>query len=387
MASSSNKDWQPGKKLAGLVRAGLRRIRRQPKRVLLLKTWNDRLGDLVLISGTLRQYRELYADCHLELACPDPFMKLFQHCPHLDAVVPLSSCFQTLRGKNRPSWLNAGRVDRVISLRRTPRAQDYDLLESFRPAWCAGVSGDHLLIEPSAATPREANLDCAVPVPLHTPPTQELEVQASLLRAQGASITSPEEIWPEFWTTPADAVLPEKWLATKSPGPPVVVCAPGASSPIRAWKTERFIEVVSALAPCTVVLMGSSGDSAEAAAIAATSLPGVHFLNLMGQTSILELVETIRRADLVLGMESAVVHIGTALRKPTICLAGGGHWGRFVPWGMKGRTRVLTHQLECFGCGWTCSRPTVECILGIGADEVIRNARELLQQAEKEKQV
>lgn len=45
-----------GSRWLGASRAVLRRFRRDSPRVLLLKTWNDRLGDLVLMSGTLKHY-------------------------------------------------------------------------------------------------------------------------------------------------------------------------------------------------------------------------------------------------------------------------------------------------------------------------------------------
>ena len=108
------------------------------------------------------------------------------------------------------------------------------------------------------------------------------------------------------------------------------------------------------------------------------ALSGVHLINLVGQTTVNELVEVVRRAQLFIGADSATFHVAAALRKPAICLAGGGHWGRFVPWGMTERTKVLTHKLDCFGCNWACGRATVDCIAGIETDDVIRHARELL---------
>jgi ADP-heptose:LPS heptosyltransferase len=363
--------------LAGGVRAQIRHWRKSPPRVLLLKTWNDRLGDLVLVTGTLRHYRQLYAGCRLELACPDLYVDLFRHSPHLDAVVPLSSCFQMVLGKRQPSAWNAGRYDRVVFLRRPPRTKDYRLLESFGPAWTAGMTGDRLLIDAALAAQHEARLDLAVPVPVQNPPVHELDMQLALLRAQGAEVKSIDELWPEFWTRPDDGKLPAEQLRGISRDHPVIVFSPCGNAAIRDWNPASFLRVFEALAPCTLVLAGTERDARFIEGMGLHGLGGVRVVDLVGKTSLNELVETIRRADLVLGTESGVFHVAAALRKPVVCIAGGGHWGRFVPWGLADRTRVLTNRLDCFGCGWKCIRPTVECIQDISVEQVVRAVREL----------
>lgn len=369
---------QAGQRLAGGVRTQVRRWRRKPQRVLLLKTWNDRLGDLILITGTLRHYRRLYVGCRLELACPDPYVELFQDCPHLDAVVPLSTYFQSVMGKSRPSVLNAGRYDRVISLRRPPRLQDYQLVASFLPSWTAGITGDRLLIDVPTAARHEAQLDCAVPVSVRDTPEHELDMQVALLRAQGMVVQAIDELWPEFWTRSDDGRLLDAQMHSETSGHPIIVFSPCGNASIRDWNPSGFLQVFEALAPCTLVLTGKQRDAHFISGMDLHELQGVRLINLIGQTSINEMVETVRRADLVIGVESAIFHVAVAMRKPVVCIAGGGHWGRFAPWGIKDRTRVLTHRLGCFGCGWKCYRTAVECIQRVTAEEVIRNARDLL---------
>lgn len=363
---------------AGAVRVGLRRLRRARGRVLLLKAWNERLGDLVLMSGTLRHYRRLYADCRLELACADPCLEYFRHCPHLDAAVSLGRLGVAAQRSGADVLRNAGRYDRVISMRRTPNGRDYALLESLRPAWTTGITGDHLLINPAQAAECEARLDCPVPVPAGGPLLHELEVQMRLLKAVGADARSVDDLWPECWTADADAATAERWVSGLDRGKPVIVWAPCGSAPIRDWNVTGFHHVFKSLPECTMVLAGTERDAQFQAGVNWENLGHIRRLDLLGKTSINELVEVVRRSDLVISAEAACFHLAAALRKPAICLAGGGHWGRFVPWGMEDRTRVLTRKLDCFGCGWTCCRPTVECIQEIPPADVARAALELL---------
>lgn len=372
-----------GPRLLGTPRMVFRRWRRNPRKILLLKTWNDHLGDLILISGTLRHYRRLYVDCRLELACPDSYAGYFQHCPHLDAVVPLS-CFGTTMEKyvkGAPTWSpwNSGRYDRVISLRRTPLEMDYGLIQSLRPAWTAGMTGDHLSLRAAEASKHEALLNCAAAVPWQDPPVHEFEIQLNLLKALGAEVRGPDDIWPECWTTAEDVAQAKTWLTGLAPGIPVLVWAPCGSWPIRDWNAEGYRQVFAALPECALVMVGTGRDAQFTAGMDWSGMSHIRRIDLVGKTSSNELAEVVRKADLVLSAETAVFHLAAMLRRPAICLAGGGHWGRFVPWGLPGRTRVLTRPLECFGCGWICRRPTVECIQGIGPGEVIRHAEELLR--------
>lgn len=365
---------------AGMGRACCRRLGRQPERVLLLCSGEDSLGDLVLVSGTLRHYRKLYDGALLELGCPDRFMEVFQDCSSVDTVYPLSHYHRMRNGTMTPSLLNAGRYDRVILLRRTPRAEDYYLLESFVPARFAGFAGDHLRMAPGTTVIQrgERRLHYSVQVSLKHPPAHQLDMHLALLRELGASLRDVNGIWPVLPSRPEDKTLIDGWLRGMPESLPVIVCAPCGAFPFRNWAPEELCRVFEALSPCVVVLTGLSADSRFAMSMALHQIPGVRLINLMGQTRIGEFIETIRRAHLFIGAESAAFHVAAALRRPAICLAGGGHWGRFVPWGMPDRTRVLTHHLDCFGCDWKCCRPTVECIQKIRAEEVVQAAKELL---------
>ena len=363
----------------GRWRAWTRRFCGAPRRVLLLKTWNDHLGDMILINGTLSHYRRFYAGCQLELACADNYVQLFRHCPHVDAVRPLGEFHFNLGRYHLLKPWNAGRYDRVISMRRNPSKRDYQLLESFRPAWTAALAGDPLLIDPALARQQEELLDCAVPVPASQPPRHELDAQLALLRAQGGAASGTDELWPVFWPEPgrSERRVERMWLELPADRPAIVV-APCGSASIRDWNTDGYRQVAAALSPCTVVLVGTQRDRHFAKHLDWFGLPDVRVANWIGRTDIVELVEVIRKADLVIGAESAAFHVAVALGKRTICIAGGGHWGRFVPWGAADRTRVLTHPLDCFGCNWKCHRPTVECIQGVAPETVAQSARELL---------
>jgi ADP-heptose:LPS heptosyltransferase len=82
------------------------------------------------------------------------------------------------------------------------------------------------------------------------------------------------------------------------------------------------------------------------------------------------------------GNETSATHIAVAVGTPSICLLGGGHFGRFVPYpdGVGGTIPVpVHHAMDCFGCDWHCTQPhrdgdPAPCIAAIAVDSVVREA-------------
>ncbi len=73
------------------------------------------------------------------------------------------------------------------------------------------------------------------------------------------------------------------------------------------------------------------------------------------------------------------MHVAIGLGRPTVTIMGGGHFGRFHPWGDAERNRVVNRPMPCYGCHWTCRYPTTRCILEIEPEEIGRVVGELLK--------
>ena len=98
----------------------------------------------------------------------------------------------------------------------------------------------------------------------------------------------------------------------------------------------------------------------------------------------LELVEIIRGAMLVVSNESSPVHIAAATATPSVCLVGGGHFGRFMPYTIEGQEDspfsspvAVWHEMDCFGCSWKCkfeleNQQTVPCVSMISITHVAK---------------
>lgn len=149
-------------------------------------------------------------------------------------------------------------------------------------------------------------------------------------------------------------------LVEELPAMPYVVLFPGASAAGRQWPAERFAALARRCVEefaCAVVLCGGPGDvqTADAAAKAA----GAGVITVAGRTSLQQLTAVIAGAQLVVSNETSAVHLAAAVGVASVCILGGGHFGRFVPYAVgaaNGRPVPLaaTRSMECFGCNWVC---------------------------------
>jgi|GEM_PF-5621476 len=105
--------------------------------------------------------------------------------------------------------------------------------------------------------------------------------------------------------------------------------------------------------------------------------------DMIGKTNFLEACELIRGASMVIGAETSLIHFAHLIGKPTICLSGGGDYGKFIPWSEKrANLKVVTwNDHSCFGCSWDCEfevlgLTTAPCIKNIELEAVYQAIQE-----------
>lgn len=161
------------------------------------------------------------------------------------------------------------------------------------------------------------------------------------------------------------------------------VLAPGASAAYRRWPAENFVAIGRNLAQqhpqwrCLIV--GTKSEKVLCDQIAAQI--GESALNLAGKTSLLELIELIAQARLLLGNDSGAGHIAAAVGTPSVIVTGGGHWGRCFPYPPDAPIRkhpvAVGFPMPCYGCDWQCVHTSRKdkpypCIEGITIEAVMQ---------------
>lgn len=169
------------------------------------------------------------------------------------------------------------------------------------------------------------------------------------------------------------------------PADPYVVMIPGGSWSGKAWPVECFAAVGREVRArgLAVVVSGSPSERALCEELA-TTCGGI---NLAGRTSLATLAEVIRGAQLVIGNDSAGMHIAVAVRTDSVCVMWGGSFGRFIPYAPEVlpeglQARAVYHYMPCFGCTGACPFPPVQgkvpCIAAVPVDTVRDTVIEIL---------
>jgi len=157
----------------------------------------------------------------------------------------------------------------------------------------------------------------------------------------------------------------------------------GTTTPHREWGVEKFAAALLGIRDLKVpiILVGSARESGLAAKFLAAY--GGGFLNLVGRTSIPEVIALIKHSLFSFSNDTAPTHIAVALRKPSLTVLGIGHFGMLSLYGDPGINRWVYKKMDCLCDNWRClhtvspSEPA-PCIAAITVNEVISELRPLV---------
>ncbi|HVA12948.1 MAG TPA: glycosyltransferase family 9 protein [Stellaceae bacterium] len=179
--------------------------------------------------------------------------------------------------------------------------------------------------------------------------------------------------------------LPWRERAPALPQPYAIVNF-GANEPGRRWKFENFLAVARDLAArgLTVAFVGGPAEATYK-----NRLGNDGFIDLIGATTLDELLDLLRHAALVITNETGPAHLAVALGARTVTVLGGGQFGGWMPFPdavAPATQRVVYRHIPCYFCLWNCTQPhrageAYPCIDAVEVDEVLRAAMELLPEA------
>jgi ADP-heptose:LPS heptosyltransferase len=370
------------------------------KRIFILHPHH--LGDLILFSGGLKHFRKLWPTAHITLCVKRFGLELFARCPHLDELISYEKCYADVCGegilsrvlqirgyhplgswlrKNIPGFVpRAYRSDTAILPVLAPAFEHHTCMKLLPARNKIGVCGNST--NQSVKTDRESRIHYSAQMDASPLAWNfaELEFTRLFLKFLGIEVTA-AEVLPEFWTTSEDVGRAAEWMS-RNPGKITLAIAPGFSNPSKKLPADWFADVVNSLKfrNLQIVLIGSTADllicDEVAKTMEKTSL-AIPLLNLTGKTSVRQMVECVKRCDMVLSQDTATLHVATALRKPVVGIIGGGHFGRFYPWGDPQLSRSANKPMDCYGCNWQCKFETVRCIREISPVNAAQHLNEL----------
>jgi len=170
-----------------------------------------------------------------------------------------------------------------------------------------------------------------------------------------------------------------------------VLFVPDSSSPLKSWPKERFERLAHQLANLSpdemLVFAGAPGGDQPRAYF--RQWREDRFIDLSGQTSVMEFLRLIAGAKLVITNDSAGMHLAVMLHRPVVAIAGGGLPERYHPYPAwtGARLKVVERRMPCYGCNWNCihdieNGSPAPCIALIEAAEVLQAARDVISQSD-----
>jgi lipopolysaccharide heptosyltransferase I len=319
------------------------------------------LGDVVQALPVLRMLKRHWPDAEVSWWLDSNLLGLLEGDPDLKTIYP----FERRRWAQPSHWPALWRLIRALRSERFELVIDLQgLARSGVFAWLS--NGAFTL---GVDDPREgARGFYDIAVPRGSFETHAVDWYLRCL----APLEVPVD-WRFAWLPPRAQVRDAFRRRWRLGGQRRVVLNPGARWPNKRWPIEHFVALARRLvahdADLQLLILGAAEDQPSGQAIAAVDPQ--RCLNLTGQTTLGEMVECIRMADLMITNDTGPMHVAAALGKPVIALFGPTHPSRTGPY--RQTEHVLQRSdLPCVPClRPSCNyvRP-IDCLRGITPEVV-----------------
>jgi heptosyltransferase-1 len=338
--------------------------------ILIIRT--SAMGDIVMSSPLAEGLRRKYPRARISWLAEPQVRDLLAHNPNLDRVIVWP----------KTEWKRLFRSGRLVQLTREAlrffrmlRAERFDLALDAQ-----GLVRTRLLACASGAT-RRIGFKSREPgwflmtemVDKGGKPRQMGSEYLHLLETLGCATT---DLSPQIHLSPRTREEAAATLDATGVSGAYAVCAPFTTRPQKHWVEANWIDLARGIRErlgLEIVWLGGPAD-AEKGGIFAREGGGV---SLAGRTSLAVSAAVIEGATLVVGVDTGLVHLGTAFRVPTVAL-----FGATRPYleTSSPATAVLYHPFPCSPCRRS---PTCDgcfpCMAAISAEEALATASALLR--------
>lgn len=364
------------------------------KTILVIRL--DAIGDCIIWLDQAKEYRKAFPEHKIVLLHNKVWSEIANRLPWFDECIPFD------RGKigdkkyykNLLTTINQYTYEKVFSpiFSRNFITEDW-IIHNINAKEKIGYEGDYQnngLADINLYYRRNtkkidlkqlADRWYSIIVPNNSTCTMELQRNAHFIRQ-----TINNDFRCSLPTIPFD--IPKSQLVPKTE---YVILFLGASTINKTWPGKNFIKITQQLPFHTIVLCGSSAEKKLSQNYLSSYDGDKSVVDLTGETSLLELISIISNASLVITNDTSASHISVATRTPSICLLGGGHYGRFHPYQIEQineedkkyiPTIITSHDKSCFNCNFRCKYPLQKerwkCIDEIKTEDVINAIRKML---------
>ncbi len=344
----------------------------------------DNIGDFLIFSGTLKYYAQLYSNYSIDIVCKDSVVDLASNCPHISTIIPYSPNI----------WIRKHYFQRYIFIKKL-RKKEYDIM--IYPVFSRAL--DHERINKNVRAKEKIAFDGNFTNDSGGKRFSLNNIYTKIIKSSEKELIELErnmeflyklgfndkigELNSKIWLSNIDIesatnIINKNNLKDNH----FIIISPGATSKTRIWDKKKWIEVSKYLLDTTnyqLILIGNKNDKQLLDDIF-NDLKKYHerIINLCNKTTLINLSALTKKARLFIGSESGPIHIAAALKVPNICIMGGGHFGRFYPYGNLNNNQIVYKKMDCFGCNWYCRYNTIKCINSVEPRDVIKKLDYLL---------
>ncbi len=366
----------------------------KPDRILAVKLAD--VGDLLLITPALRALRRAYPAAKLDVLATPRSAGALQNLSFIDELLLLDK----YQFDHPLQSLHPARWGNLIGFARQLRARRYDTVLLFHHLSLRFGVLKHGALMLVTGAPRRIGLDngrgwflshrIADPGFGARP---ELELWLELAAAAGASVdasTPPYHERPAIELTDADTGRAAELLF---PGTgaladrPIVALHPGSGgySTARRWELEKFVQLGRHLGPeglgARIIIVGTLADGTEELAAGL----GECSVNLGGRTTVPQLAAVLARCDLLVGADSGVLHVASAVGTPTVALFGPTNHRAWAPALPLAKLAIVRAGSACSPCAYThlglgtpSGCPERTCMAMITVEQVVAASESIL---------
>lgn len=159
----------------------------------------------------------------------------------------------------------------------------------------------------------------------------------------------------------------------------LIVVNVGAGNVLRVWGAEKFaalIRKIKSAYEATIVLIGCKADLEMADKI--KDLSAVPLDNSAGRLSLNEIIALTKRADLMVTVDTGIMHLAAALETPMVAIYGAGLVDFCKP--LSTNYIIVKKELGCSGCADRCfveGRPP--CLDAVDVNDVFSAVQSILE--------
>jgi ADP-heptose:LPS heptosyltransferase len=341
--------------------------------ILVIRT--DGLGDLMLALPSLRHLRESFGSHRITLLTRQEWVGLMQRCPYVDEVIGWDIRKYARNIFYRVSFVRGLRKRVYGEVFHPPYSREPlsdELLCCCLAARKIGFDGDLNNISPNVKARNDSHYTKLIDLSVKGAP--EIDRNREFTERVTGKRVVPADFQPKIWLAESDRKQAGSLLGEAGLDPKrdlIVVLFPGASWDGKSWPAVRYAELADRIIQehgAKIVICGARTDMLIATLVQSKMKGSV--VNLAGKTSLPVLAALFELCALYIGNDTGPLHLAVSVGTATLGIVGGGHFGRFYPYGDLNRQRVVFKEMECYHCNWKCIHESIRCIQEIAVDDV-----------------